>query len=130
MTDIIPDELTDALAEAVTPIAPPAARSSELKSRVMARIRGKKSFDLMTIRATEGEWITLLPGVEKKILSENIEGRVQSYLLRMAPGSMLPPHEHITDEECLILEGAVMVGDIQLSQVITIFPEKAQSMER
>lgn len=115
MTDIIPTELTVALAEAVTQIAPPEARASELKSRVMARIHGKKSFDLITIRATEGEWITLLPGVEKKTLSEDPKGQVQSYLLRMAPGSTLPPHEHITDEECLMLEGEVMIGDIRLS---------------
>ena len=112
---IIPDELTNTLAEAIAPVSPPEARASALKSRVMARIRGKKSFDLMTVRAGEGEWVTLLPGVEKKILSEGSEGRVQSYLLRLAPGSMLPPHEHITDEECLMLEGEAMIGDIYLS---------------
>ena len=33
----------------------------------------------------------------------------------MAPGATLPPREHITDEECLMLEGEVMVGDIRLS---------------
>ena len=66
MTDIIPTELTDALAEAVTQIAPPEARATELKSRVMARIHGKKSFDLITIRATEGEWITLATRRRKK----------------------------------------------------------------
>ena len=115
VTEIIPEELTGALAEAVKPVAPPAVRASELKARVMARIRGKKSFDLMTVRAGEGEWITLLPGVEKKILSESPEGRVQSYLLRMAPGTTLPPHEHVADEECLMLEGEAMVGDIHLS---------------
>ena len=113
-TEILTTEFTGALAEAITPIAPPVARSSELKSRVMARIRGKKSFDLMTIRAGEGEWITILPGVEKKILSHFEEGKVQSYLLRMAPGSTLPPHEHIANEECLMLEGEAMIGDIHL----------------
>lgn len=63
---IIPDQLSSTLAEAVMPIAPSEDRASALKSRVMARIRGKKVFDLMTVRAGEGEWITLLPGVEKK----------------------------------------------------------------
>jgi len=116
VTDIIPEELIGGVAEAVTPVAPPTVRAPELKARVMARIRGKKQFDLMTVRAEEGEWITLLPGVEKKILSERQEqGGVQSYLLRMAPGTTLPPHEHLADEECLMLEGEAMVGDIHLS---------------
>jgi quercetin dioxygenase-like cupin family protein len=116
VTEIIPEEFASALAEAITPVAPPAARASELKSRVMARIRGKKSFDLMTVRAEEGVWITLLPGVEKKILCENLEeGQIQSYLLRMAPGTTLPAHEHMADEECLMLEGEAMIGDIHLS---------------
>lgn len=112
---IIPEELNSAFAEAVTPIAPPTERASELKARVMARIRGKKSFDLLTIRDGEGEWITLLPGLEKKILSVSSDGQMQSYLLRAAPGTTVPPHEHIADEECLMLEGEAMFGDIHLS---------------
>ncbi len=112
---IIPEELTGALAEAVIPIAPPTARASELKARVMARISGKKSFDLLTVRAGEGEWITLLPGLEKKILSESSDGQMQSYLLRAAPGTTVPPHEHLADEECFMLEGEAMFGDIHLS---------------
>ncbi len=113
-SDIIPDEITSALAEAVEPIAPLVARASELKKRVMARIHGKKSFDLKTIKAEEGEWITLMPGVEKKILNESADGEIQSYLLKMAPGATFPAHEHVADEECLMLEGEVMFGDFCL----------------
>ena len=43
VVDIIDQELAGTLAEALMPIAPPAKRAGELKSRVMARIRGKKS---------------------------------------------------------------------------------------
>lgn len=114
-TDIIPDELMGSLAEAITPAAPPDNRASALKSRVMARIHGKQAFDLMTIRANEGEWITLLPGIEKKILSKGGNDQVQSFLLKMAPGTTLPPHEHLFDEECLMLEGEAMIGDLHLS---------------
>lgn len=114
-TDIIPEKLVHALAEAVVPIAPPIPRAVELKSRVMARIRGKKSFDLMTIRADEGEWITLFPGVEKKILSHKRDDQMQSFLIKMAPGTTLPAHEHISDEECLMLEGEGIIGDLHLS---------------
>jgi anti-sigma factor ChrR (cupin superfamily) len=114
-TDIIDNALAGTLAEALTPIAPPIERAGELKSRVMARIRGKKSFDLMTVRADEGTWIKLLPGVEKKILHESANGERQSYLLRMAPGSIIPPHIHIHHEESIMLEGEVKVGKTHLS---------------
>ncbi len=114
MREIIPDQLIGKLADAVVPIAPPEARASELKARVMARICGKKSFDLMTVKASEGEWITLMPGIEKKILSEDRKDQVQSYLLKMAPGTSMPAHEHLADEECFMLEGEVMFGGIHL----------------
>ncbi len=112
---ILPEEVVGAIAESIIPIAPSSSTASELKSRVMARIQGKRVFDLMTIRAEEGEWITLLPGIEKKLLSNFEEGRAQSFLLRMAPGSTLPSHEHFTNEENIMLEGEAMVGDIQFS---------------
>lgn len=115
LTDILPEEVVGSLAEAVEPIMPPAARSSELKARVMARIQAKKSFDLSTIRAEQGEWITLLPGVEKKILNESADGQIQSFLLKMAPGSTFPSHQHAADEECIMLQGEAMIGDIHLS---------------
>lgn len=115
LTEILSEEFTGALAESITPIAPPPLRASELKSRVMARIRGKKSFDLMTIRVAEGEWIILLPGVKKKILSEHAESGMQSYLLRMEPGYVIPPHDHSFDEESIMLEGDAMIGELALS---------------
>jgi anti-sigma factor ChrR (cupin superfamily) len=37
-----------------------------------------------------------------------------SYLVRMAPGSMLPPHRHPIDEECVVVEGEVAIGDARL----------------
>jgi quercetin dioxygenase-like cupin family protein len=115
LADSIPAELNHVLVEVVAPIAPPETRASELKLRVMARIRGKQSFDMLTVKVTDGQWIALLPGVEKKILNEDAEGRVQSFLLRMAPGSTLPAHEHDADEEAIMLDGDVMIGDIALT---------------
>ncbi len=130
MIEIIPDQLIDKLAETVVSIAPPEARATELKARVMARIRGKKSFDLLTVKAGEGEWITLMPGVEKKILSEDRNGQIQSYLLKMAPGASLPAHEHLADEECFVLEGEVSFGDIHLSAGDYHFAPKGSTHEQ
>ena len=43
------------------------------------------------------------------------EGRYNSILLRMAPGSSLPAHFHEDDEECVVLEGRVRIGDVRVS---------------
>ena len=113
--DILDDETISALAEALTPVAPRPERAESIKSRVMARVRGSVKFDSLTIRSGEGEWITIAPGVKKKILSYNAEEQVQSFLLRMAPDAVIPAHDHTKDEECLMLEGDVSFGDLRLS---------------
>ena len=33
-------------------------------------------------------------------------------LVRMAPGSYLPPHEHSHGEQCLVLEGSIRSDDM------------------
>lgn len=115
LPESLDEQLAATLAEALTPIAPPAERAGALKSRVMSRIRGKKAFDLLTIRSNEGTWTEILPGVEKKILQQSEDGKTQSSLLRMAPGSMIPAHTHDHDEESIMLEGDAHLGELHLS---------------
>lgn len=90
-------------------IAPPAG----LKARLDAAIDVLQAFP--TIRADEGTWRTLLPGVERKLLHVDREKGYRSFLLRFAPGSMLPAHDHADDEECVMIEGEVFVGDVALT---------------
>jgi len=65
----------------------------------------------VTVRGGEGEWRTLGPGAEIKLLMVDREAGFQSFLLRLSPGAMLPPHDHNTLEECLLLEGDMLIGD-------------------
>lgn len=105
--------VVDALLEAQTPVLPPPDRMRALRQRVLAvadashRPGGDAH---LTIRETEGVWVPLLPGVRMKLLREDAETR--SYLLRMAPGASLPAHNHIHEEECMVLEGEVQLGDV------------------
>jgi anti-sigma factor ChrR (cupin superfamily) len=60
------------------------------------------------VRPEDTAWEnTPVPGVEIRPLL----GR-KTILVRMAPGTMLPPHEHRTAEQCLVLEGSVRSDDI------------------
>jgi anti-sigma factor ChrR (cupin superfamily) len=62
-----------------------------------------------------GDWREIHPGVTMKQLSiDTTDGR-QSFLLRFMPGASLPAHEHAADEECLVMEGAIAIGDLQLN---------------
>jgi quercetin dioxygenase-like cupin family protein len=55
----------------------------------------------------------LLPLVQVKVLHS--DGRYNSILLRMEPGSSVPAHFHDDDEECVVLEGRVRIGDVGVS---------------
>lgn len=65
----------------------------------------------VTVRVQEGEWRMLGPGMEIKLLMVDREVGFQSFLLRLAPGAVLPPHHHNILEECLLLEGDMLIGD-------------------
>jgi len=55
-------------------------------------------------------WSRFLPGVDAVDLRTH--GGVASMLLRMAPGAVLPDHGHSLDEDCLMVEGEVFLGDV------------------
>ena len=65
----------------------------------------------VTVRSGEGEWRTLTPGAEIKMLMVDRDAGFQSFLLRLSPGAMLPPHDHSILEECLLLEGDMLIGE-------------------
>lgn len=65
----------------------------------------------VTVREREGEWRMLGPGVEVKMLMVDRNAGFQSFLLRLAPGCQLPPHDHSSLEECVLLEGDMLIGD-------------------
>lgn len=67
-----------------------------------------------TIRAPQGEWQTVMPGVELKILAVDREAGMQSALMRMAPGATIDVHEHKKAEECYVIDGSVTIGDFVL----------------
>lgn len=108
------DALIGRLAESLAPISPPAALAARLRRRLLDTVRAaaaEKSDVHLTIRAAEGNWSEILPGVSMKLLREDRATR--SYLLRLEAGAHLPAHPHRIDEECLVLSGDVWLGDVQ-----------------
>jgi quercetin dioxygenase-like cupin family protein len=98
-----------ALAASVTPVAPPA----ELKQRLLDQIGqaqpAKSGMEIVPADDT-GFVQTPMPGVEIRYLKNK-----STFLVRMAPKTYLPAHEHQHNEQCLMLEGSVR-GDGQTAR--------------
>lgn len=70
--------------------------------------------ELITVRAQEGEWTDLAPGVASKSLSE--DGVIRSSMIRIEADAAWPAMQQslIQNEECLLLEGDAFIGDTLL----------------
>jgi anti-sigma factor ChrR (cupin superfamily) len=51
---------------------------------------------------------TRFPGVEIKVLLEDLDTGLQTVLTRMAPGSVLSDHMHVRIEQSWVLEGCLV----------------------
>ncbi|MFM2397912.1 MAG: hypothetical protein RL341_69 [Pseudomonadota bacterium] len=97
-----------ALTAAQSPQPPHAALAERVKARVLAGITLDHAH--LTVQKSEEAWHNFLAGIQIKVLNET--GGIMSYLLRLAPGAVIPPHHHPVDEECIVLEGDLLIGDL------------------
>ena len=115
--NVRPDSLDPGIADALNAAQRPAdgsdaAAVSRVRSRLMQRIAADSVPFHTTVPADAGTWHSFLPGIQRKVLHES-DG-VMSYLLKFAPGAVLPAHRHPVDEECVVLEGKLRIGDMVL----------------
>lgn len=106
---VLPDDVVDALVEALPPIEPPPERAAALREQILGRVHASCAHQ-STIRAEEGEWHPLAPGVTLKLLHRDVTSEI--FLLRLRPGAALPPHGHYLDEACYVVEGTARLGDV------------------
>jgi anti-sigma factor ChrR (cupin superfamily) len=109
---VLDDDVLDRLNEAIDPVALDREAHQRVKSKLLRRVAAAATPQHLTIQAGEGDWADFGPGLEIKVLNE--DAGVMSYLVRMAPGSKLPSHRHPIDEECVVLEGEVWVGELRI----------------
>lgn len=109
--DVLPADLLAILLEAVPPATPDAERAARMRKRIQegACIQLAAQADYHTVPADGGAWIRIDPRLEMKILYK--DARATSFLLRLQPGARLPSHVHTADEECLVLEGELRLGE-------------------
>lgn len=93
------------LAESLDAVMPPA----DVKQKVMRAVSPGR-----TVRANEGAWTTIAPGVRLKKLSSDRARNTVTVLMEMQPGSSVPPHEHHHPEDSYIISGNARLGDLVL----------------
>ena len=90
-------------------VEPPADMFDRIKAAIAAsakpQARQRQSAGSRTVRANEGRWEQLCPGIERKMLWHDREkGRI-TFLIRAQPGAEFPAHQHDDDEEAYVLSG-------------------------
>lgn len=112
----VSDAVADALAEALQPVPPVAARGAAMRERLFERVRASREYSsgLITVRRDEGEWRPLAAGVRVKLLNDGAVAR--SVLVELEPGGALPIHRHHEHEECVVLRGEAQLGDLTVRQ--------------
>ncbi|HEX2546889.1 MAG TPA: cupin domain-containing protein [Ramlibacter sp.] len=80
-----------------------------VQRRLLHRIAEDVTARHLTIRGDEQGWQPLVEGIECKVLRE--DAQELSYLLRLAAGAVIPGHRHPRDEECIVLQGELRIGD-------------------
>jgi quercetin dioxygenase-like cupin family protein len=101
-------DVITALTAAQSPQPPHEALADRVKARVLASIMLDDAH--LTVQKAQDSWRDFLAGIQIKVLNES-DG-IMSYLLRLSPGAVIPPHHHPADEECMVLEGDLLIGDL------------------
>jgi quercetin dioxygenase-like cupin family protein len=110
-------QVADTLALTAVPVSPRAS----LRERLMARIEGHTDVrldplkGLTFVKASEGTWQEMAPGVAAKVLFFDPVSRRATTLVRMAPGSRYAPHRHPEAEELYVLKGSCFCGGHELT---------------
>lgn len=88
---------------------------ARVKARVLSAIGAQGDPQHRTVRAAEGRWLEVGPGIARKLLWT--DASTESWMLRLAPGAVVRGHLHPADEECVVLEGSLRIGsDLVLGQ--------------
>jgi anti-sigma factor ChrR (cupin superfamily) len=87
------------------------ALAANVKQQLLDRIADSQGAQV-AVPSDGGTWRPFGPGVQIKVLHDF--GGTMSYLLRMLPGSVLPNHRHPQDEECVVMEGSVRMGELTM----------------
>ena len=101
--------LNGIVADAITPIDPPAS----LRARILGAA-AETPQNTRTVRANEGRWHRMVPGVTVKTLSVDVERDTATILMMFEPGARVPQHDHAGAEDSFVISGSCRIGEAYL----------------
>lgn len=113
---VLDPDVVQRLAAAIAPAELAQADRDAMHSRILRRIEEQAPPGTFTLRAADMKWVSAGPGVDVKILRMDRDRNDQTVLIRMQPGAVVVGHRHTQEEECLVLEGEVFIGNHRLGQ--------------
>jgi quercetin dioxygenase-like cupin family protein len=108
--EILGDAIVRALGEALVPAELTAERRASMRTRVMASAAGVQPPFTETVHTGDLPWHEVSAGVRAKLLRRDDASNLMIVLWRLEPGGSIPGHPHSKEEECLVLEGEMLVG--------------------
>lgn len=100
------------LAGLVPDAQPGAGARGRMRAALLAKV-SKPAPTTHVLRADQGEWKPMLPGIHIKTLRIDREKGTQTTLWRLDSGARVPPHPHGHEEECLVIEGSIIQNGIE-----------------
>jgi anti-sigma factor ChrR (cupin superfamily) len=111
--------VTQAEAEKVLAALPESQPPRHLKEKLMRQIAASPSPaglpNSLILRADEGRWRKILPGIEVKALFLDPIAKTVTSLVRVAAGAVYPAHIHMGVEHLYVLDGEIVFEDHTLS---------------
>jgi hypothetical protein len=97
-------------------VEPPAYLFDRIKEKIAAEAKPQGILaGSSTVRAGEGKWEPLVPGIDRKMLWHDRDKKRITFLIRAQPGAEFPAHQHDEDEEAYVLSGDLSFDDLVLS---------------
>ncbi len=96
--------VADALLGAIRSPALIPRRHAVLRARVLGAA-GQSPYSIIPNNPTAFK--PFIPGVSIRPLRLDTAANTQTSLWRLEPGAVIPPHDHLSEEECLVMEGSI-----------------------
>lgn len=114
--DALNAALASLLAEGLHAVDLSPMQRASLFARVLARIADTPPESTETVRVATLAWVPVGPGVWTKVLKIDPAANRQVALYRLDAGALVPAHDHHQDEEWLVLQGEVMLGEHEVRE--------------
>ena len=113
---VLDDNVAEAIAAAVRSAELSDGQRTSMRDKIAARIDPVQPANTETVRGEGVEWTSAWPNVWVKLLRQDASSNLQMVLFRIKPGGVVPAHVHTKEEECLVLEGEIHIGEHRVGQ--------------